>query len=88
MEYWNGRVKSNNEFVIKQSRLVSEIIEKKELNDLNAKITMAFLKCLGRYPNEKEMKISLLFLKKKSQKVNLEGLVHTLFACLDFRYLN
>jgi hypothetical protein len=78
----------NNEFVIKQSRLVSEIIEKKELNDLNGKITMAFLKCLGRYPNEKEMKISLLFLKKKSQKVNLEGLVHTLFACLDFRYLN
>ena len=88
MEYWNGRVKSNNEFVIKQSRLVSEIIEKKELNDLNGKITMAFLKCLGRYPNEKEMKIYLLFLKKKSQKVNLEGLVHTLFACLDFRYLN
>jgi hypothetical protein len=58
----------NNEFVIKQSRLVSEIIEKKELNDLNGKITMAFLKCLGRYPNEKEMKISLLFLKKKISK--------------------
>ncbi len=78
----------NNEFVIKQSRLVSKMIEKQEVNDLTGKITMAFLKCLGRYPNEEEMKTSLLFLKKKSQKVNLEGLVHTLFACLDFRYLN
>jgi hypothetical protein len=64
----------NNEFVIKQSRLVSEIIEKKELNDLNGKITMAFLKCLGRYPNEKEMKISLLFLKKNLKKLTWKGL--------------
>ena len=53
---------------------------------------LAFLKCLGRLPDEKEMQASLLFLKqsieKKSPKVNLEGLVHSLFACLDFRYLN
>jgi hypothetical protein len=49
---------------------------------------LAFIKCLGRLPNEAEMKASLLFLEKKSQKVNLEGLVHSLFACLDFRYLN
>jgi hypothetical protein len=78
----------NNEFVIKQARLVSEIIEKEDINDLNSKITLAFLKCLGRFPTEEEMKTSLLFLEKKSQKVNLEGLVHSLFACLDFRYLN
>jgi hypothetical protein len=78
----------NNEFVIKQARLVSEIIEKEDIDDLNSKITLAFLKCLGRFPTEEEMKTSLLFLEKKSQKVNLEGLVHSLFACLDFRYLN
>ncbi len=78
----------NNEFVIKQARLVSEIIEKKETNDLNGKITLAFLKCLGRLPNAEEMKTSLLFLEKKFHKVSLEGLVHSLLACLDFRYLN
>ena len=82
----------NNEFVMKQASLVSKIIEKQEANDLNRKITLAFLKCLGRLPDEKEMQASLLFLKqsieKKSPNVNLEGLVHSLFACLDFRYLN
>lgn len=78
----------NNDFVIKQARLVSTNIEKQEAKDLKRKITLAFLKCLGRAPNEEEMKTSLLFLQKKSQKVNLEGLVHSLFACLDFRYLN
>ena len=78
----------NSEFVIKQAQLVSKIIEEQEKDDLNSKITLAFLKCLGRLPNEEEMKTSLLFLEKQSQKVNLEGLVHSLFACLDFRYLN
>ena len=82
----------NNDFVIKQARLVSTNIEKQEAQDLNRKITLAFLKCLGRPPDEKEMKAALAFLEKniekKSQKVNLDGLVHSLFACLDFRYLN
>ena len=78
----------NNDFVIKQARLVSTNIEKQEAKDLNRKITLAFLKCLGRPPSEEEMKTSLLFLQKNSPKVNLEGLVHSLFACLDFRYLN
>ena len=78
----------NNDFVIKQARLVSTNIEKQEAKDLNRKITLAFLKCLGRHPSEEEMKTSLLFLQKNSPKVNLEGLVHSLFACLDFRYLN
>ncbi len=82
----------NNQFVMKQAEMVSEIIEKQETDDLNGKIILAFLKCLGRRPNEKEMQASLLFLKQniktKSQKVNLDGLVHSLFACLDFRYLN
>lgn len=78
----------NNEFVIKQAHLVAKIIDKQAAGDLNRKITLAFLKCLGRLPNEAEMKASLLFLENKSQKVNLEGLVHSLFACLDFRYLN
>ena len=78
----------NNEFVIKQAQLVSEIIEKQEAGDLNRKITLAFLKCLGRLPSKEELNASILFLEKKSQKVNLEGLVHSLFACLDFRYLN
>ena len=37
----------NNDFVIKQARIVSTNIEKQEAKDLNRKITLAFLKCLG-----------------------------------------
>ena len=51
----------NNQFVMKQAELVSEIIEKQEIDDLNGKIILAFLKCLGRLPNEKEMQASHLF---------------------------
>ena len=58
----------NNEFVMKQASLVSKIIEKQEANDLNRKITLAFLKCLGRLPDEKEMQASLLFLKQSISK--------------------
>ena len=58
----------NNEFVMKQASLVSKIIEKQEANDLNRKITLAFLKCLGRLPDEKEMQASLFFLNKASKK--------------------
>ena len=58
----------NNEFVMKQARFVSEIIEKQKVNDLNSKIRLAFLKCLGRLPNEEEMKASLLFHEKNLKK--------------------
>ena len=44
----------NNDFVMKQARLVSEIIEKQKVHDLNSKVRLAFLKCLGRLPNEEE----------------------------------
>ena len=58
----------NNEFVMKQARLVSEIIEKQKVHDLNSKIRLAFLKCLGRLPNEEENESIHSFFSKKNLK--------------------
>ena len=82
----------NNEFVMKQAQLTTELITKKQGLDLKEKIRLIFLTCLNREPRREEMDASIRFLEeskeKKSEDFRLDGLVHSLFACLDFRYLN
>jgi hypothetical protein len=55
-------------------------------------IKFAFLTCLAREPTQEEKKIINRFLgdeqKGKLNEKAMEGLVHSLFACLDFRYLH
>ena len=82
----------NNEFVMKQAQLTTELITKNQGMDLKEKIRLIFLTCLNREPRREEMDASIRFLEeskeKKSEDFRLDGLVHSLFACLDFRYLN
>ena len=56
------------------------------------KIKLAFLSCLGRGPHDEEIKFINGYLGQslngKISSKAMEGLVHSLFACLDFRYLN
>ena len=79
-------------FVMKQAQLTTELITKKQGMDLKEKIKLIFLTCLNREPSGEEMDASIQFLEeskeKKSEDFRLDGLVHSLFACLDFRYLN
>ena len=82
----------NNEFVIKHAGLVGEKIQALTNLGTDEKIKLAFLTCLGREPYERERKLALEYFKhstnKKESSIAIDGLVHSLFACLDFRYLN
>ena len=82
----------NNDFVIKKAALTSKrILTNRDLK-VEDRVKLAFLLCLNREPSEDEKQIvsdSLGENKKiKISENALEGLVHSLFACLDFRYLN
>ena len=82
----------NNDFVIKKAALTSKrILTNRDLK-VEDRVKLAFLLCLNREPSEDEKQIvsdSLGENKKIQISENaLEGLVHSLFACLDFRYLN
>jgi len=82
----------NNDFVMKQAELTAKnILIRKNLAEAD-KIKLAFLSCLGREPHYEERIIINDYLDQRlkgeiSLKV-MEVLVHSLFACLDFRYLN
>ena len=82
----------NNEFVIKHAGLVGEKIQALQNLDIEQKIKLVFLTCIGREPYEEERKLVVEYFKqstnKKESSIAIDGLVHSLFACLDFRYLN
>jgi hypothetical protein len=82
----------NNEFVIKHAGLVGEKIQALKNLDIEQKIKLVFLTCIGREPYEEERKLVVEYFKqstnKKERSIAIDGLVHSLFACLDFRYLN
>lgn len=82
----------NSDFVMKQAVLTTQNIFGRKSVDVEGKIKLAFLSCLGREPNYDEKKLLNSY---SDQSLNgeigttaMEGLVHSLFACLDFRYLN
>ena len=82
----------NNDFVIKHAKVVAEKINARRDLDNGQKIKLAFLSCVGRKPYQKENKLAVRYLSqstdKKESSIEIDGLVHSLFACLDFRYLN
>ena len=82
----------NNEFVIEHAGLVGQKIQALKNLDIEQKIKLAFLTCIGREPYEEERKLAVEYFKqstnKKESSIAIDGLVHSLFACLDFRYLN
>ena len=82
----------NNEFILKHAKVVAEKINARRDLDNGQKIKLAFLSCEGRNPYQKENKLAVRYLSQSSDKkessIGIDGLVHSLFACLDFRYLN
>ncbi len=82
----------NNEFVINEARTTAErILSFDNMND-EERLVFTYNSCLGREPREKEKSISLAYLKSNNEKkdqLNVwSGLIHGLFACIDFRFLN
>lgn len=59
--------------------------------DLKGLVDEVYLDCLGRYPSQDESRVSLEYLQSSSETssdIKLELWVHSLFASLDFRFLD
>ena len=82
----------NSNFVLKEARAAAvKILEMEELND-QQRLVFAYKTTLGRIPSDGEKSLALAYLKKHAGSTNQQdawdGILHGLFACLDFRYLN
>jgi hypothetical protein len=81
----------NNPFVLQQARHTAErLLTDKTLDDAG-RITRGFRLTLGRAPSEAERKIAEAFLRDADAKKRSEAwgqFVQTLFASIDFRYVN
>ena len=82
----------NNAFVLKEAAVAADkILEVKGLPDED-RLILAYLTCLGRKPSDAEKTLALAYLKGNSEDTATReawsGLVHGLFGCIDFRYLN
>lgn len=81
----------NNEWIMDQAELAAQRL----LNDLQdaplqEKIHHLYLRTLSRAPSESEMHIALDYLNLTADQNHSSawaGLVHSLFSCVDFRYL-
>ena len=84
----------NSPFVMEQARdAAKELLASGTISE-SEYLRRAYLKTLGRLPTTQETKLTLEFLKNSRKNKNAEPLeswsfiFHTLFACVDFRYLN
>ena len=82
----------NSEFVLKEANLAAtKILEVEGLDDPQ-RLVLAYKITLGRIPTEAEKSLALAYLNKHDGDSNPQeawgGIMHGLFACLDFRYLN
>ena len=82
----------NSDFVLKEANsAAAKILELKGLDD-EQRIIQAYKITLGRNPSEAEKSLALSYLDKHDGGTNQQdawgGILHGLFACLDFRYLN
>jgi len=82
----------NNGFVLKEATVAADkILALKGLED-EQRLVLAYLTCLGREPSEAEKTLALAYLKGNSEGTGAQeawsGIIHGLFGCIDFRYLN
>jgi hypothetical protein len=82
----------NNGFVLKEATVAAEkILALTGLED-EQRLILAYLACLGREPSEAEKTLALAYLKSNSNSTGDQetwsGIIHGLFGCIDFRYLN
>ncbi|HAY75750.1 MAG TPA: hypothetical protein DCY32_08750, partial [Opitutae bacterium] len=80
-------------FVLDETKATAERIlaASEEMEDMQ-RIELAYRLCLGRKPTREERSLALAYLDKSRGEVSevdsWSGLIHGLFACIDFFYLN
>ena len=82
----------NSGFVLNEAKAAAvKILEMKGLDD-RQRLVFAYKTTLGRIPSDGEKSLALAYLKKHGGSTDKQdawgGILHGLFACLDFRYLN
>lgn len=85
----------NHEFVIQQSRAAAKLmLADPALKDSNTRLERTFQSALGRAPNARERQLAADFVRSSPSDETLESqeerwalLVQSLFACVDFRYI-
>jgi hypothetical protein len=82
----------NSPFVMTQARHTAErLLESEEMDDAR-RLDIAYRNALGRLPSERERQIALGYLRgaetSEQRAAAWERLCQTLFACVDFRYVN
>lgn len=82
----------NNPFMMEQARHAAKAMRAIPNLDDTGRLDRAYRLTLGRLPTEPERKIALKFLDEdrspERQAAAWERLYQTLFACIDFRYVN
>jgi hypothetical protein len=81
----------NNHFVQQQAQLAARRLLAETGRDDSARLEQLFRTALGRLPTTKEREMVLRFLAENSGKDQTkawEQIVQTVFACMDFRYVN
>jgi hypothetical protein len=82
----------NNPFAMAQARHAAAAILKATDLDDAGRIDLAYRKSLGRLPTQREREIAMAYLStatSSEQRVAAwERFYQTLFACVDFRYVN
>ena len=82
----------NNDFVLAESKAAADRILAAENLDEAQRLDFAYKTTLGRSPRPAEKALALAYLREQIEETNKQeawsGLLHGLFACLDFRYLN
>lgn len=82
----------NDPFVIQEAENAAKrLLEKKDLN-LEQRLSLAYKITLGRDPSEAEKSLALNYLAHhnigQDHPDAWAGILHSLYACVDFRYLN
>lgn len=82
----------NNRFVLEEATVAADkILAIKGIDD-DQRLDLAYLTCLGRKPSESEKTLALAYLKGNSAESGAKeawsGIIHGLYGCIDFRYLN
>ena len=82
----------NNDFIIKEAESAAKTLVGMKDLDPEQKLTFAYKTTLGREPKPAEKSLALDFLNQENNTPDKTqawaGILHSLYACLDFRYLN
>ena len=82
----------NDPFVIKEAETAAKrLLENKDLSS-EQRLSLAYKITLGREPSEEEKSLALNYLAQQNNGQDhpdaWAGILHSLYACVDFRYLN